>query len=214
MDELLQVAINDDPSDEAEQDCETTYYALQDANYNVIGLTDANGELIERYEYSPYGLRTVFRSYGSNDPLVMAPVFESQSVTADGTTQPYGLCDIGHQGLYHDKEFQLIYNRARYLSPRLRRFISRDPLGYINGPNLYEYVASNPINLLDALGLDAWPVTSKPYSQLTKAEKKDLRKKMKASIVKNAKKRIGKPSQDCADTAIGIINPSLLSRQK
>ena len=36
------------------------YYACQDANYNVLGLLDADGTLIERYEYTPYGQRTVY----------------------------------------------------------------------------------------------------------------------------------------------------------
>ena len=43
----------------------------------------------------------------------------------------------GFQGLYHDDETQLIYNRARMLSPRLERFIQRDPLGYPDGMNTY-----------------------------------------------------------------------------
>jgi len=33
---------------------------LQDANYNVIGLVNNAGGLVERYEYTPYGQRTVY----------------------------------------------------------------------------------------------------------------------------------------------------------
>ena len=51
IDELLQVGINEDPSDEGNKNCDAFYYAAQDANYNVIGLFDDNGDLIERYEY-------------------------------------------------------------------------------------------------------------------------------------------------------------------
>jgi hypothetical protein len=57
IDELVQIAINDDPADGMESVCETTYYALQNANYNVIGLVESDGDLIERYEYTPYGER-------------------------------------------------------------------------------------------------------------------------------------------------------------
>jgi hypothetical protein len=51
-----------DPADAGEDDCETAYYALQDANFNVLGLIDAGGELAERYEHTPYGQRTAFTS--------------------------------------------------------------------------------------------------------------------------------------------------------
>src|SRR4030065_932982 len=37
----------------------------QDANYNVIGLVDHTGRLVERCDYTPYGQRTVY-SHGWN----------------------------------------------------------------------------------------------------------------------------------------------------
>jgi len=37
--------------------------------------------------------------------------------------------------------------------PQLGRFISRDPIGYESGMNLYEYVASNPERYTDPRGL-------------------------------------------------------------
>ena len=59
VDELLRIDINDDPGDE--DDClDYTYYALQDANFNVLGLVDWYGDLVERYEYTPYGQRTIY----------------------------------------------------------------------------------------------------------------------------------------------------------
>ncbi len=38
VDELVQIGINDDPTDAGEDDCETFYWAMQDANYNVLGM--------------------------------------------------------------------------------------------------------------------------------------------------------------------------------
>ena len=153
VDELLRIDINDDPA--TEDDClDYTYYALQDANFNVLGLVNTTGNLVERYEYTPYGQRTIYKSAGSEDDLCMAPILESQRKTVDSpATAAYGICDIGHQGLMHDKEFGLIYNRARYLSPKLGRFLQRDPMGYVDGMNLYEYVGSNPITHVDPRGL-------------------------------------------------------------
>ncbi|MDP2905536.1 MAG: RHS repeat-associated core domain-containing protein, partial [Candidatus Omnitrophota bacterium] len=47
----------------------------------------------------------------------------------------------------------LIFFGARYYDPRLGRFISADPSGMSDGPNLYVYCSSSPINLIDPWGL-------------------------------------------------------------
>ncbi len=64
---------------------------------------------------------------------------------------------VCHQGLLHDEETGLVYNRARMLHPRLGRFMQRDPLGYVDGFNLYEYVRSSPLGFVDPLGLQGEP---------------------------------------------------------
>ncbi|WP_409281003.1 RHS repeat-associated core domain-containing protein, partial [Pseudomonas defluvii] len=56
------------------------------------------------------------------------------------------------QGQYHDHETGLHYNRYRYYDPLVGRFISKDPIGYAGGLNLYVY-APNPIFWIDPLGL-------------------------------------------------------------
>jgi RHS repeat-associated protein len=42
-------------------------YVHQDANWNVIGLTDLGGSLVERYDYTPYGEVTVYQETGFGD---------------------------------------------------------------------------------------------------------------------------------------------------
>ena len=42
-------------------------YIHQDANWNVIGATDLNARLVERYEYTPYGELTAHQ--GSSQTL-------------------------------------------------------------------------------------------------------------------------------------------------
>ncbi len=64
-----------------------------------------------------------------------------------GLTNP-----IRFQGQYHDHETGLHYNRHRYYDPRVGRFISKDPIGYSGGLNLFQY-APNPTGWIDPLGL-------------------------------------------------------------
>jgi len=56
-------------------------------------------------------------------------------------------------GQYYDSETGLHYNRFRYYVPLLGRYISRDPIGYVGGLNLYAYGQNNPVNVTDTLGL-------------------------------------------------------------
>ena len=47
----------------------------------------------------------------------------------------------------------MYYYRGRYYDAKIGKFISRDPLLYVDGPNAYLYVRNNPINFVDPLGL-------------------------------------------------------------
>ncbi|MFA9478962.1 RHS repeat-associated core domain-containing protein [Phycisphaerales bacterium AB-hyl4] len=162
IDQLLQVAHNEDPfaTDGSEAQCEIVFYALHDANYNLLALVDEDGTIAERYEYTPYGQRTVYFSPGPNDPLAMAPTTISRRWQVAGVSQPYGLNSVGHQGLSHDEVTGLVHNRARMLHPRLGRFMQRDPLnqnmpggGYHDGMSLYQYVGSNSLTAYDPEGM-------------------------------------------------------------
>jgi RHS repeat-associated protein len=113
---------------------EQRHYALQDANYSVTCIVDTNGDAAERYLYTPYGVRAIFDG-----------TFNSIGSSAYGW-------DVGHQGLMHDTNTSLVYNRARMLHPGLGRFMQRDPLGYVDGMSLYEYVRSAPEQSRDPLG--------------------------------------------------------------
>jgi RHS repeat-associated protein len=66
-----------------------------------------------------------------------------------------GASDPGYAfGGYHwDPEIGLYYVRARYLDPKLGRFISEDPIGFAGGLNLYAYAANRPTYYVDPFGL-------------------------------------------------------------
>ena len=83
IDELIQTSINDDSTDAGEDDTETDYFALQNAIFNVMMLVDdtsGGGDTTERYEYTPYGERTVYDSPGTNAPLAMAPTIAEKRI--------------------------------------------------------------------------------------------------------------------------------------
>ncbi|MBP5076453.1 RHS domain-containing protein [Pseudomonas chlororaphis] len=61
---------------------------------------------------------------------------------------------IRFQGQYHDHETGLHYNRYRYYDPAVGRFVSKDPISYEGGINIYLY-APNPLSWVDPLGLAA-----------------------------------------------------------
>jgi RHS repeat-associated protein len=62
---------------------------------------------------------------------------------------------VRFNGQYFDAETGLHYNRFRYYSPEVGRFVSNDPIGLLGGENLYAY-APNPIMWVDPLGLTSW----------------------------------------------------------
>jgi RHS repeat-associated protein len=50
-------------------------------------------------------------------------------------------------------ETGFVYMRNRYYDPELGRFISADPLGYVDGPSLYGFAGNTPYNSSDPMGL-------------------------------------------------------------
>ena len=93
---------------------------------SVSELSDQSGNLVERYEYDVYGAPTIFDS--SDNPL-----------TESSIGNPYLFT-----GRRYDPESGNYYYRARIYSPTLGRFLQTDPLGYVDGLNLYAYIGNNP----------------------------------------------------------------------
>jgi RHS repeat-associated protein len=56
-------------------------------------------------------------------------------------------------GLPRDPETGFVYMRNRYYDPELGRFITADPLGYVDGPSAYSFATNDPVNGSDPLGL-------------------------------------------------------------
>ncbi|MBL8888839.1 MAG: RHS repeat-associated core domain-containing protein [Planctomycetaceae bacterium] len=87
--------------------------------YSIIGLTNAAGTLVERYSYSAYG---TIGTYAANGTV------RTSSTYANRYT---------YTGREYDPDLNLYYFRARWYDPATGGFISRDPLGYVDGMSLY-----------------------------------------------------------------------------
>jgi len=111
-------------------------YVCADALGSPVLLTDAAGTVLERYRYDAFGAPTITSATG-----------QALSRSAYGNR-------ILFTGREYEAETGLYYYRARYYSPTLGRFLSRDPLGPLPDLNLYRYVGNNPATWLDPWGLD------------------------------------------------------------
>ncbi len=68
-------------------------------------------------------------------------------------TAPSLLTRYLYTGREYEIETGLYYYRARFYDPTLGKFIQRDPIGFADGTNRYEYVGSSPIHFIDWNGL-------------------------------------------------------------
>jgi len=60
---------------------------------------------------------------------------------------------IGFHGRPVDEATGLMYFRNRWLDPELGRFVTPDPLGFVDGPSMYIFAGYDPVNMSDPLGL-------------------------------------------------------------
>lgn len=67
-------------------------------------------------------------------------------------------CPFRYQGQYEDEETGLYYNRFRYYSPEIGRYIKPDPIRFFGGIAFYRYVI-DPNVWVDILGLSSNPIT-------------------------------------------------------
>jgi RHS repeat-associated protein len=110
-----------------------SHFVAYDGNANVRALVAAGtGESSAEYEYGPFG--DVIRATG---PMALKN-------------------PIRFSSKYQDPESGLLYYGYRYYSAQHQKWLSRDPIGYEGGLNLYGFVGNDPINGADELGLWRW----------------------------------------------------------
>ena len=111
-----------------------TYYYHTDGQGSVMAVTNASGEVEERYAYDPYGSPLIYDATGS---------VRSQSAIHNR---------ILYTGREYDAESGLYHYRARAMQPEMGRFNQTDPLLYFDDKNLYSYVGNMPTSYIDPLG--------------------------------------------------------------
>jgi RHS repeat-associated protein len=111
-----------------------SYWYLYDGNGNVMQLLDASTlDVAAVYEYDAYG------------NTLVAEDWDFSGIVDDN---PFRFSTK-----WLDTETGLAYYGYRYYSPRLGRWLSRDPIGEMGGINLYQFVRNSPLTRHDGLGL-------------------------------------------------------------
>ena len=98
---------------------------------NVTRISDESGSIAQAYDYDAFG--NITAQTGS---LINKYQFQDKETLED---------------------FGLVFYGARYYQPKTGRFINTDPLGMVDGPNLYRFCVGDPVNYLDSYGLYVLP---------------------------------------------------------
>ena len=119
------------------------HFYHQDRIGSVYMITDSAGKVVESYDYTAYGEMQIYDATGK--PIGASTIYNR----------------LGFQGQAFDAALGLVDMRARTYLPRWGRFLSRDPIGYRAGSNLYAFVGGAPLLFTDPWGLDKCP----PYAR-------------------------------------------------
>lgn len=107
-------------------------------------LTRVTGSSVSHYLKD--GLGSIVGIADDSGALVSSISYDPYGNTT--STEPFGFTGRENDGT------GFMYYRARYYSPEMLRFISRDPLQFASGSvNFYSYVQNNPTNFIDPAGL-------------------------------------------------------------
>ncbi len=147
---------------------------------SIVALTDKRQTVIDSYKYD---------SFGNLEDRDSWPI------------QPFT-----YTSREWDKETGLYYYRARYYDPMEGRFISKDPIGFRGGINLYSYVKNNPIRYRDPYGLFGWDTVA---GKLGPYLVEKIIKKLGSTFLDNITKKIFGDPQAGLDNGADYENQQL-----
>ncbi len=106
-----------------------TYFPIHDHRGNLAVLLDSNKNCIETCRYTAFGEELA--------PFILSPWrFSSKRF---------------------EQETGLVFFGRRYYLPTLGRWVTQDPQGFNDGPNLYAYLSNCPLIAVDPYGLRMTP---------------------------------------------------------
>jgi RHS repeat-associated protein len=106
---------------------------------------------------SAYGLDLDFDDYygpGEADEDLFWESYDANlGLSGKGRVSTLGVASrVGYAGYQWDQVARAYHVRYRVYLPEIGRWTRRDPLGYVDGKNLYEYCAAGCVAYLDSLG--------------------------------------------------------------
>ncbi len=121
---------------------EDVYYYIKNLQEDIIGIKDANFNLVATYEYDSWGK--------------ILSIKDSNGIEITDTKHIAHINPFRYRSYYYDEETSLYYLKSRYYNPVWGRFINIDTYLGVNksilGYNLYLYVDNSPIKLSDSNG--------------------------------------------------------------
>lgn len=120
---------------ENEKEGNIFYYHQNELN-SIEAISNAQGRLVEQYDYDVYGKQSI------SDSL-------NNSLTGSLTGNRFGFT-----GQIYDSATGMNKFYFREYNPQTGLFNQRDPLDYDDGMGMYQYVHNNPANGVDILGLE------------------------------------------------------------
>jgi RHS repeat-associated protein len=139
---IIELKVPSNPNDPEASPCvaievrKEIYVPLYDLQGNIACLLDhQKRKIVESYRYSSFGEEQITNEKG-------------RMVSDSAAGNPWR-----YRGKRVDKEVGLVCFGQRYYDPEVGRWISPDPVGNIDGPNLYVFARNNPMTYIDYFGL-------------------------------------------------------------
>ena len=136
-------------------------YTPSSPGYSYVWTFGPDG-LVSRQNRAPSSMAFTYFTYDERGNVAQRSAAGSADTSdlfdAYGTSAAYApgqnFVGFGAQWGYYNDATGLILCTNRYYDPSTGRFLTRDPIGYDGGINLYGYTANNPVNGIDPSGTD------------------------------------------------------------
>jgi len=164
----------------------------------IIGIHDSGNGNITNY-FNHHG--DLINATASDESVLLLNEFDAfGNIKSSAGIQN---SDYGYSSKEHNDESGLYYFGGRYYSPEQNQWLSKDPLGFDAGYNMYAFVSNNPVMYIDPFGYQE-------DNEVIKRELKLIEKYLKKTGTKITKKSITSAIKNLAKT--GKLAPNFSGR--